>query len=405
MSDYQPPSGDQPPTKKPSLWQRFKRWPLIARIGTIGCGGLVILFGGLLLLAGLAWLVDPEGMQETVDQQEQERQEAAERESQEAEEEASREAEAAAAEDEEEEAQEDATEDESPEPETVSVPDVSGQPGDEARDSLQDEGFDVELVSDGGAVVNAANWEVESTSPAAGEDAEEGSEVTVNVVRPEDPGVEVPDVIGLPGDEAEEALEDAGFNVEFSAEDSSVVEPANWEVESTDPESGAEVDEGSEVTATVVRPDGYEEDEAPADESTEIPDDIEGQADGLGDLDTFKDAEVFFSEATGDYPYDIIFVDQEIEMDLFVSTVCTKAQEQTIEALEFARDYIPGDYDQLSLSFITRGEPDATGDRPIIGIATVVYERDTVQSIDSDAVDIGNVWEARDEGTPSRECE
>ncbi|WP_258932998.1 hypothetical protein [Nesterenkonia pannonica] len=33
------------PTEKLSLWQRFKRWPLIARVATLGCGGLVVLVG------------------------------------------------------------------------------------------------------------------------------------------------------------------------------------------------------------------------------------------------------------------------------------------------------------------------------------------------------------------------
>jgi hypothetical protein len=50
--------------EKRSLWQRFKRWPLIARIGTFGCGGFLTLF--ILAAVGGARLavVDSEGTEE-----------------------------------------------------------------------------------------------------------------------------------------------------------------------------------------------------------------------------------------------------------------------------------------------------------------------------------------------------
>lgn len=98
MTEY--PSAEPPTTGAPrklSVWQRFKEWPLIARIGTIGCGGLVALFALFAILGGILWAVDPEGMEEIRADQEQSRidreAELAEEAEREAEEEAEREAE------------------------------------------------------------------------------------------------------------------------------------------------------------------------------------------------------------------------------------------------------------------------------------------------------------------------
>lgn len=101
---YPPPhqwdNAEEPQGTKLSLWQRFKSWPLVAKIGTIGCGGLVALFALLLVLGLILQAVDPDGMDEIRADQEQERldQEAEEAAEAEAEEDAEREEAEAAAE-------------------------------------------------------------------------------------------------------------------------------------------------------------------------------------------------------------------------------------------------------------------------------------------------------------------
>lgn len=373
---YQPPSGE-PPTKKPSLWQRFKRWPLIARIGTIGCGGLILLFFGLIVLGGIITIINPDLAEEAADQQEDT---------------------AEVASTEEDEAQDEEEDEPEPEPDMVAVPDVSGQPGNEARDALEDEGFDVNLVSDDGEVVNAANWEVESTSPSAGDEAEDGSEVTVSVVRPEEPGVEVPDVVGMPGDEAQGELEDAGFDVELVAEDSSVWSPGNWEVESTDPEAGSEVEEGAEVTVNVVRPDSDDDEDEEEDEPEEIPEGIDAQVEAITDLHDFSDSEAYYSEGDETYPRTSVHVDTIAGVGWSESTMCQSARSATIKGLQFLRDSVTEEYDEAVFSFSAESEPDATGDSSLLGMATVYYDYETVQSIDDSSVNVGNVWEAADNG-------
>lgn len=112
---YPPPqrqwaNAEEPQDAKLSLWQRFKSWPLIAKVGTIGCGGLVALFALLLVLGLIVQAVDPDGMDEIRADQEQERldQEAEEAAEAEAEKEAEREEAEAAAEEAEREAEEEA---------------------------------------------------------------------------------------------------------------------------------------------------------------------------------------------------------------------------------------------------------------------------------------------------------
>jgi hypothetical protein len=63
--------------------------------------------------------------------------------------------------------------------------------------------------------------------------------------------VEVPDVAGLAGDEAESALEEAGFVVRYEAGDESVVVASNWKVVSQVPARGTASSKGDTVTLTV----------------------------------------------------------------------------------------------------------------------------------------------------------
>lgn len=137
----------------------------------------------------------------------------------------------------------------------------------------------------------------------------------------------------------------------------------------------------------------------------ELPADIDAQVEALGDLEAFEGGEVFHRTPEQGEIDHAIFIGQEYEPASFVSsTLCTYAREDTIEALEFARDNITEDYDRIQMEFISRGEPEATGKRPIVGLATLNYERETVEAIDSDHVSPANVWEARDEGSLGPTC-
>ncbi|MBA8922751.1 thermonuclease family protein [Nesterenkonia jeotgali] len=50
--------------QKRSAWQRFKRWPVVLRVATLGCGGLIALFVLALIVAIVAVMLSPEGAEE-----------------------------------------------------------------------------------------------------------------------------------------------------------------------------------------------------------------------------------------------------------------------------------------------------------------------------------------------------
>lgn len=85
----------------------------------------------------------------------------------------------------------------------------------------------------------------------------------------EDEPLTVPDVLGLPGDEARDLIEAAGLEPSLEATESSVWQPSNWEVESTDPEVGIEVQEKDEVIVNLVRPVPHEGADGSAEEAEE----------------------------------------------------------------------------------------------------------------------------------------
>lgn len=66
--------------------------------------------------------------------------------------------------------------------------------------------------------------------------------------------VDVPDVQGMDGAAARDALTAAGFEVEFDAGDDSVWRPANWTVDSQEPAPGTKATPGDTVTLTVSKP-------------------------------------------------------------------------------------------------------------------------------------------------------
>ncbi|WP_152539227.1 PASTA domain-containing protein [Nesterenkonia sp. AN1] len=103
----------------------------------------------------------------------------------------------------------------------------------------------------------------------------------------EDEPLTVPDVFGLPGDEARDLIEAAGLEPSLEAAESSVWQPSNWEVESTDPEAGIEVEEEDEVIVNLIRPVADEDADASAQEAEEE-----------ADLQSAEDAEQEAAEET-----------------------------------------------------------------------------------------------------------
>jgi serine/threonine-protein kinase len=96
---------------------------------------------------------------------------------------------------------------------TVEVPDVTGQPFGEARDTLTEAGFAVDPVPQRQASDTVPVDSVISQDPPGGQQAEEGS--TVRLVVSSGPAaaatVPMPDVVGLSYDEALARLTEAGF--------------------------------------------------------------------------------------------------------------------------------------------------------------------------------------------------
>jgi beta-lactam-binding protein with PASTA domain/predicted Ser/Thr protein kinase len=130
-------------------------------------------------------------------------------------------------------------------PDRVNVPSVLDRDVDRAEVILEDAGFEV-------AVEEVANEAPRDTvleqDPRAGEEADEGSTVTLTVSTGPGQG-EVPDVVGLPVREATLDLRDAGFEVEEEREASDSVDAGL--VISTDPRPGEEAKMGSTVTIVV----------------------------------------------------------------------------------------------------------------------------------------------------------
>lgn len=266
-----------PHTKKPSLWQRFKNLPLVARIAAWVGAGIVGFMGLFLVIGIIASIVDPEGMEEIRAEQEQEREEReAERE---AEEQAEREAE---------------------------------------------------------------------------EEAQRQAEKEAEAER-----------------QAEEEAE-----AERQAE-----EEADAEREQEEAEAAAE------------------------EEEPETPEGIEGQIARMTDLRGFNDAEVFLFEGDESYPIQSVNVHVEVEPGWSETSMCRNAREQTIRGLQFMRDDVAEDYDEVMFSYTAQSQADATGESSTLGMASLYYDYETVQSINDDAVTMSNVWEAADDGGEGVVCE
>ena len=133
-------------------------------------------------------------------------------------------------------------------PEQLTVPDVIGRESATATQILQNRGFEVDIV-------NVENPQVERNTVAAQDprpntQAPEGSTVTINVST--GPGeATVPTVAGLPSDEAEAQLSDAGFETRVERQYSNRVERGR--VIGTQPEAGSVVERGTTVVLLVSR--------------------------------------------------------------------------------------------------------------------------------------------------------
>ena len=82
---------------------------------------------------------------------------------------------------------------------------------------------------------------------------------------------EVPDVTSMAGDEAQDAIEEAGFEIEFDAGDDSVWMASNWTVMSQDPAAGSKAEDGALVTLVVGKPAAEETEPEPEEEVVPAP--------------------------------------------------------------------------------------------------------------------------------------
>jgi eukaryotic-like serine/threonine-protein kinase len=131
-------------------------------------------------------------------------------------------------------------------PEQLIVPDVIDRESATASQILQNRGFEVDVVP----VVNpdVERDHVAAQDPRPGEEAPEGSTVTITVST--GPGeAPVPQVAGLPQDEAEQQLQDAGFKPRVERVFSDDVRSGR--VVDTSPPAGTTLERGSQVTLEV----------------------------------------------------------------------------------------------------------------------------------------------------------
>lgn len=139
------------------------------------------------------------------------------------------------------------TQDREPDVRMVEVPAVAGQAEAAATSTLTTAGFEVVRQEEPSADVPQGS--VTRTDPAGGEDAEEGSEVTL-FVSTGPTAVTVPDVSGLTQDQARQQLTDAGLTVGSVREDDNPAQPEGRAL-GTEPGANQSVAEGSPVTLVI----------------------------------------------------------------------------------------------------------------------------------------------------------
>ncbi len=131
-------------------------------------------------------------------------------------------------------------------PADVTIPEVKDQPAEEAQAALEALGLEVEVAQKTNA--NVAAGDAVKTAPAAGQSVAVGSTVTLTVSKGPKP-VLVPDVVGLPKAEANQAIKAAGLTV---GETAVVEDDAPQDTVLTqDPAPDSQVVKGSAVAYTV----------------------------------------------------------------------------------------------------------------------------------------------------------
>jgi beta-lactam-binding protein with PASTA domain/predicted Ser/Thr protein kinase len=134
-----------------------------------------------------------------------------------------------------------------PAAETVTMPDVVGLEEDEAVRRLEERNFRVNVQSEDHPT--APRGTVFDQDPDAGQEVEEGSEVTIKVSKGP-PKEEVPDVVNQSVESARAEVESAGFRFVVSDEQPSSDIPEG-NVISQDPAAGTKAEQGSAVSVVV----------------------------------------------------------------------------------------------------------------------------------------------------------
>ena len=131
-------------------------------------------------------------------------------------------------------------------PQLLAVPDVISHSQDDARNQLQNAGFDVNVVQqfsdteDQGTVI--------SQDPGGGSQLERGHTVTITVSKGSET-VTVPDIAtGTPVDQARTTLEGAGLKVKVR----NILGGTSGTVFQLDPASGTQVHRGDTITVYVI---------------------------------------------------------------------------------------------------------------------------------------------------------
>ena len=138
------------------------------------------------------------------------------------------------------------------------VPDVVGSGLGEAQTKLWAAGLECEARSEEGKTVSdTSGWTVVSQTPAAGEEAEEGSSVRL-VVKGD--AVTVPDVVGMRYDQARDRLQAVGLEPDVRSDSGkSVLSAKNWTVLSQEPKAGSSAKTGDVVDVLVSKDAGAQE--------------------------------------------------------------------------------------------------------------------------------------------------
>jgi eukaryotic-like serine/threonine-protein kinase len=131
--------------------------------------------------------------------------------------------------------------------ETITMPDVVGEQEDDAVQLLESRGFRVNVEDE--THPTAPRGEVTNQEPDAGQQVEEGAEVTITVSKGP-PKAGVPDVINQSEESARAELDAAGFSMVVTGEEPSSEIPQG-NVISQEPAAGTKLAEGSDVNVVI----------------------------------------------------------------------------------------------------------------------------------------------------------